>query len=123
MSPRSVISTRCFLTWWYINVLFAFCYGDRCRWLCIYDPADFKAAKSALLATAFGASSTRWRSYVRGVIRVNCFRFTRELCGSITLASVVCQSSGCSIQPRLYYVSYVLLMYIHNFLFSLIFSV
>ena len=80
-------------------------------------------SKSALLATAFGASSTRWRSYVCGVIRLNGFRFTRELSGYITLAIIVCQSSGCSTQPRLYYVSWVLLMYIHNVLSSFIISV
>ena len=54
---------------------------------------------------------------------MNCFRFTRELRGSITLAIIVCQSSGCSTQPRLFYVSWVLLMYIHNVLSSFIISV
>jgi hypothetical protein len=110
MSPRSVILTRCYLTWWYSNVLFAFYYGDRCRWLRIYDLADFNASNSALLATAFGASSTRWRSYACGVIRLNSVRFTLELSGSITLAIIVCQSCVCSNQPRLLYVSWVLLM-------------
>ena len=70
-----------------------------------YDLVALRASNSALLATAFGASSTRWRSTFVGVTRVNSFRLTLEFLGSITLPISFCQPSGWSIHPRLFDVS------------------
>jgi hypothetical protein len=74
------------------------------------DLVSFSASISARLATAFGASRMRWRSFVGGSIRLNNFRFTLVFAGFISFAITVVQLSDWSFHPRRLCGSWVLLI-------------
>ena len=98
--------------------MLAFPWGARCRWICICDREALSASSKALLATAFGASRTRCRSEVAGVMRLNCLRSTLLFYGSISLAITVCHPTVYSVHPRLPCVCGALLRYTHIYLSS-----
>ena len=82
------------------------------------DLVSFSASISARLATVFGASKMRWRSFAGGLMRLNSVRFTRVFLGFISLAITDSQLSDCSFHPRRLWDSLVLLIYTHNFFSS-----
>jgi hypothetical protein len=87
------------------------------------DLVAFSASSSARLAILFGASRTRWRSCIGGVIRLKLFRSTFVFWGSNSLETTVFHPSVYSFHPLFPCASGALLMYTHKLFSSSVYCV